>query len=77
MASQREVRNRISSFRNIQKITRAMKMVAGARLAFECRTLATFDFDPARFLDRKIVDQYPQRDFHRAFVGQVMAAFTA
>jgi F-type H+-transporting ATPase subunit gamma len=32
MATQRDVRNRISSVKNIQKITRAMEMVAGARL---------------------------------------------
>src|SRR5437763_16820986 len=30
--SQRDVRNRIGSVRNIQKITRAMEMVAAARL---------------------------------------------
>jgi F-type H+-transporting ATPase subunit gamma len=32
MASQRDVRNRISSVKNIQKITRALETVAGARL---------------------------------------------
>src|SRR6184192_3186600 len=32
MASQRDVKNRISSIKNIEKITRAMEMVAGARL---------------------------------------------
>ena len=32
MASQRDVRNRINSVKNIQKITRAMEMVAAARL---------------------------------------------
>jgi F-type H+-transporting ATPase subunit gamma len=32
MASQRDVRNRISSVKNIQKITRALEAVAGARL---------------------------------------------
>src|SRR2546423_6931118 len=32
MASQRDVRNRISSVKNIQKITRALEMVAAARL---------------------------------------------
>ena len=32
MASQRDVRNKIASVKNIQKITRAMEMVAGARL---------------------------------------------
>ena len=31
-ASQRDVRDRIDSVRNIQKITRAMEMVAAARL---------------------------------------------
>ena len=31
-ASQRDVRNRIASIKNIQKITRAMEMVAAARL---------------------------------------------
>ena len=32
MASQRDVKNKISSVKNIQKITRAMEMVAAARL---------------------------------------------
>ncbi len=32
MASQRDVKNRISSVQNIEKITRAMQMVAAARL---------------------------------------------
>ncbi|MBS1888445.1 MAG: F0F1 ATP synthase subunit gamma [Actinobacteria bacterium] len=32
MASQKEVKNRIASIKNIQKITRAMEMVAAARL---------------------------------------------
>src|SRR5438445_8703083 len=32
MASQRDVKNRISSVKNIQKITRAMETVAAARL---------------------------------------------
>src|ERR1700726_3498631 len=32
MASQRDVRNRIGAVRNIEKITRAMEMVAAARL---------------------------------------------
>ncbi|HEX5192718.1 MAG TPA: ATP synthase F1 subunit gamma [Solirubrobacteraceae bacterium] len=32
MATQRDVRNRIASIKNIQKITRAMEMVAAARL---------------------------------------------
>ena len=51
--------------------------VAGARLAFECRILAHLDFDPARFLDRSIGRLYPKSDFHRVFLGEVLAAFQA
>lgn len=46
MANQKEIRTRITSVKNTQKITRAMKMVAGARLnraqtrIFELRPLA-------------------------------------
>jgi len=32
MATRKEVKNRISSVKNVQKITRAMEMVAAARL---------------------------------------------
>ncbi len=32
MATQKDVKNRISSVKNVQKITRAMEMVAAARL---------------------------------------------
>ena len=32
MATQKEVKNRITSVKNIRKITRAMEMVAAARL---------------------------------------------
>jgi len=51
--------------------------VAGARLALECRVLATVDLDPDRFLDPAILPLYPRRDFHRAFLGEVLAAWTA
>ncbi|HCF59929.1 MAG TPA: flavin reductase [Myxococcales bacterium] len=51
--------------------------VAGARLALECRVLATFDLAPERFLDPSILGLYPKRDFHRAYVGEVLAAFEA
>jgi flavin reductase (DIM6/NTAB) family NADH-FMN oxidoreductase RutF len=47
--------------------------VAGARLAFECRVLASMDFDPQRFVERAIDELYPQRDFHRVFLGEVVA----
>ena len=49
--------------------------VDGAELALECRVVASFDFDPKRFLDPTIVDLYPRHDFHRAFLGEVLAAW--
>ena len=55
--------------------TIAVPRVAGARLAFECRVLATLDVDPARFLDPTIEKVYPGKDYHRVFLGQVLAAW--
>ena len=49
--------------------------VAGAELALECRVLASFDLDPARFSEPWITDLYPKRDFHRVFIGEVLAAW--
>lgn len=49
--------------------------VAGADLVLECRTLYTFDLDPARFLEPALDEHYPRRDYHRAFIGEILAAF--
>jgi flavin reductase (DIM6/NTAB) family NADH-FMN oxidoreductase RutF len=53
----------------------AVPRVAGARLAFECRALATLDLDPTRFLDPAVEAEYPRKDYHRVFLGQVLAAW--
>lgn len=52
-------------------------LVAEAELALECRVLTTQDLDPARFLDRRIDGMYPRQDYHRIFVGEVLAAWAA
>ena len=51
--------------------------VAEAELALECRVLATVDLDPARFLEPSIEGLYPRRDYHRIFLGEVVAAWCA
>lgn len=51
--------------------------VAGADLSLECRILSTIDIDPARFLDPVIDQLYPARDYHRAFLGEVLAVWRA
>jgi flavin reductase (DIM6/NTAB) family NADH-FMN oxidoreductase RutF len=38
-----------------------------------CRKLYTHDFDPACFLDPSIEVNYPQKDYHRMFIGEVLA----
>ncbi|MBP7149328.1 MAG: flavin reductase family protein [Acidobacteria bacterium] len=51
--------------------------VAQAELVLECRVLATLDIDPERFLDPALHEQYPARDYHRVFLGEVVAAAAA
>jgi flavin reductase (DIM6/NTAB) family NADH-FMN oxidoreductase RutF len=42
-----------------------------ARLVLVCRKLYFQDIGPERFLDPKIMDMYPQKDFHRMYVGEI------
>ncbi|MFH1809131.1 MAG: flavin reductase family protein [Pseudomonadota bacterium] len=49
--------------------------VAEASLVLECRTVARFDLAPEHFLDATLHKNYPQHDYHRAFVGQVLGAW--
>jgi len=55
----------------------AVPRVAQARLALECKVLAQLDLAPAGFLDPSIAALYPQKDFHRAYLGQVVKALVA
>ena len=55
--------------------TVAVPRVAEAELALECRVLATLDLDPGRFLDPAIAKLYPREDYHRLFIGEVLAAW--
>jgi len=44
---------------------------AEARLVIECRMLYSQDLDPARFLDPGLADHYPDRDYHRLYIGRI------
>lgn len=44
---------------------------AEARLVLACTKLYYQDITPERFLDEKINDMYPQKDYHRMFVGEI------
>ena len=45
---------------------------AQARMVIECRKIYFQDIDPSRFLDPSIHDNYPLRDYHRMYFGEVV-----
>ena len=44
-----------------------------AELVLECRKIYSDDFDPARFLDPTIDRNYPEKDYHRMYFGEIVA----
>jgi flavin reductase (DIM6/NTAB) family NADH-FMN oxidoreductase RutF len=42
-----------------------------ARLVLQCRKLYFQDLIPGNFQDRSIEDQYPEKDYHRWYVGEI------
>jgi len=47
-----------------------------ARLVLECRKIYHHDIDPQRFLDPGIHQNYPIKDYHRMYVGEVLNCLT-
>jgi flavin reductase (DIM6/NTAB) family NADH-FMN oxidoreductase RutF len=43
-----------------------------ARLVMECRKIYIHDLDPANFLDPAIQREYPDGDYHRMYIGEVL-----
>jgi flavin reductase (DIM6/NTAB) family NADH-FMN oxidoreductase RutF len=46
-----------------------------AELIVECRKMYSDDFDPRRFLAEFIESNYPKKDYHRLYIGEVLAVF--
>jgi len=44
-----------------------------ARMVMVCRKLYTQDIDPNRFLDPSIDELYPEKGYHRMYVGEVVS----
>ncbi|OGW41602.1 MAG: flavin reductase [Nitrospirae bacterium GWD2_57_9] len=42
-----------------------------AKVVLVCRKLYFQDIDPDRFLDKEIHTLYPQKDYHRMYVGEI------
>jgi flavin reductase (DIM6/NTAB) family NADH-FMN oxidoreductase RutF len=45
---------------------------AEARLVLECRKIYFQDLNPENFLDASIHKNYPTRDYHRMYVGEII-----
>lgn len=48
---------------------------AEAELVIECRKIYWQDIDPTHFLDPQIDQNYPDRDYHRIYFGEVLAIY--
>ena len=47
-----------------------------ASLILECRKIYRQKFDPEGFVDASIANQYPSRDYHTVYFGEILAAFS-
>ncbi len=46
-----------------------------ARLTFVCKKIYAQDLDPALFIDQAIEKNYPQKDYHRVYVCEILRAY--
>lgn len=46
-----------------------------ARLVLACRKVYASDIEEAKFMDPKLLENYPKKDFHRMYVGAIEAAW--
>lgn len=46
---------------------------AEAELIIECQKIYWDDLKPANFLNSSIIKNYPQKDFHRIYFGEILA----
>ena len=49
-----------------------MTWFAEARLVLQCRKLYIHDIDPAHFLEPGIEGNYPKKDYHRQYIGEIV-----
>ena len=52
----------------------AAPVFAEAELVLECRKIYWSDFDPAHFVAGYIEGNYPDKDYHRVYFGEILAA---
>lgn len=42
-----------------------------AKLVLECKKVYYQDIDPTKFIDNVIHDSYPDKDYHRMYIGEI------
>jgi flavin reductase (DIM6/NTAB) family NADH-FMN oxidoreductase RutF len=47
-----------------------------AKLMLECRKLYFSDINPENFLVEKINSNYPKRDYHRMYIGEIISCYS-
>ncbi len=47
-----------------------------ARLVIECKKIYCQDIDPANFIEPAINSNYPKKDYHRMYVGEILNCYT-
>lgn len=47
-----------------------------AKLMFDCKKIYFSDIDPTSFLDVKIAKNYPKKDYHRMYIGEITGCFS-
>ena len=47
-----------------------------ARLVLECKKIYHEDINPDLFLDKSIQRMYPQKDYHRMYIGEIIQTMT-
>lgn len=63
----------LSGLTPIASTTVAAPCYAEASLVIECTKIYWDDLDPARFIEKDIHDNYPARDYHRIYFGEINA----
>ncbi len=53
----------------------AAPVFAEAALTIECKKIYWQDFDPTHFLDSNLDKNYPRKDYHRVYYGEIVAVF--
>jgi flavin reductase (DIM6/NTAB) family NADH-FMN oxidoreductase RutF len=44
-----------------------------AELVIECQKIYWSDIDPSHFIDPALNQHYPSRDYHRSYIGKILA----